>query len=66
MPIYEYECKKCGKDFEALVPMSAKDNPACPLCKSVKVKKKMSITASSKGGCGSCASTSSCSSSGHT
>jgi putative FmdB family regulatory protein len=64
MPIYEYECKKCGKDFEALVAMSAKDNPACPTCRSVNVKKKMSITASSKGGCGTCASTSSCSSKG--
>jgi len=65
MPIYEYACKKCGNEFEALVAMSAKDNPCCPKCDSPKVKKKMSIIASSKGGCGSCASTSSCSSSGH-
>jgi putative FmdB family regulatory protein len=63
MPIYEYECKKCGNEFEALVSMSAKENPCCPKCESKKIKKKMSVTASSKSGCGSCASTS-CSSCG--
>ncbi|HWR67429.1 MAG TPA: zinc ribbon domain-containing protein [Desulfomonilia bacterium] len=64
MPIYEYECQKCGKRFEALVSMSAKENPPCPMCNSRKSRKKMSITASSKGGCGSCATSSSCSSKG--
>jgi putative FmdB family regulatory protein len=64
MPIYEYECKKCGNEFEALVSMSARENPCCPKCESVKVKKKMSMIASSKGGCSSCATTS-CSTRGH-
>ncbi len=66
MPIYEYECAKCGKAFEALVSMSAKDMPMCPNCSSRRVKKKISVTASSKGGCGTCASSSSCSSRGFT
>ncbi|HNQ85736.1 MAG TPA: zinc ribbon domain-containing protein [Deltaproteobacteria bacterium] len=64
MPIYEYRCEKCGNEFEALVSMNARENPACPKCETKKVRKKMSITASSKAACGSCASTSSCSSKG--
>ena len=65
MPIYEYECKKCGNEFDALVSMNAKDNPCCPKCDSKKIKKKMSMTASGKGGCSSSAcSSSSCSSCG--
>ncbi|HOS97939.1 MAG TPA: zinc ribbon domain-containing protein [Deltaproteobacteria bacterium] len=63
MPIYEYECTKCGKVFEALVPMGAKDAPPCPTCSSRRVKKKISMIATGKGGCTSCAS-SSCSSKG--
>jgi putative FmdB family regulatory protein len=64
MPIYEYECKQCGNEFEALVSMNAKVGPSCPKCESKKIRKKISATASSKGGCSSCASTSSCSSKG--
>ena len=30
MPIYEYTCTKCGKDFEELV--FGDDLPACPHC----------------------------------
>ena len=29
MPIYEYECEKCGHRFERLVRMDS-DNPPCP------------------------------------
>ena len=32
MPIYEYECKKCGHRFEELQEMSAAQ-PPCPKCK---------------------------------
>ena len=31
MPIFEYVCKKCGKNFETLVP-NASAKPACPAC----------------------------------
>jgi putative FmdB family regulatory protein len=58
MPIYEYRCKKCGNAFEKLVSFSSKDKIKCPKCESDEVLKKMSMTASGKSGCGSCASTS--------
>jgi len=33
MPIYEYHCAKCGKDFELMRPFSKADEPAlCPDC----------------------------------
>lgn len=75
MPIYEYHCNKCEKDFEELVLGS---NPVvkCPACQSSEVAKKMSACAfkagsqfvgtgkkASVGGCGSCSSTN-CSSCG--
>ena len=31
MPIFDFKCKKCSKEFEALV---LKVAPACPKCKS--------------------------------
>ena len=30
MPIYEYKCRACGEQFEALV--RASDTPECPSC----------------------------------
>lgn len=76
MPIYEYHCDKCNKDFECLV--FGKEQPDCPSCNSKKVKKLMSAsTFFSKGGhgetvkaaagassCTGCAATS-CTSCGH-
>ncbi|HHO74902.1 MAG TPA: zinc ribbon domain-containing protein [Deltaproteobacteria bacterium] len=56
MPIYEYKCKECGKEFEKLVPISSENNPKCPQCSSVNVKKKISITASSTSECTTCSS----------
>lgn len=33
MPIYEYRCSECGKDFELMRPFSKADEPApCPDC----------------------------------
>jgi len=33
MPIYEYECMKCGKRFEALRPLAGDDAEVrCPSC----------------------------------
>ena len=33
MPIYEYRCSKCGKEFELMRPFSQADEPApCPSC----------------------------------
>ena len=44
MPIYEYTCKKCGKDFDLLQSVHEHD-PAkirCPECKSKKVERRWS------------------------
>lgn len=32
MPIYEYECRGCGHEFEFLLLPSIKATPACPTC----------------------------------
>ncbi len=58
MPIYEFQCKKCGKDFEDLVARRGDKSP-CPKCGSKKVERKVSVPAPhvSKGASGfpSCA-----------
>lgn len=41
MPIFEYACKSCGKDFEALVRPNAAP-PACPACQSADLEKLIS------------------------
>lgn len=56
MPLYEYTCAECGRDFEELV--SSSSAPVkCPSCKSDKVERKFSVFASSafsgKSKCGS-------------
>lgn len=40
MPIYEYHCDNCDKDFECLV--FGNEQPDCPVCNSKKVDKLMS------------------------
>jgi putative FmdB family regulatory protein len=40
MPIYEFECDKCKKQFEILtMSMSEEPNAVCPKCKSKKTHK---------------------------
>jgi putative FmdB family regulatory protein len=47
MPLYEYQCHDCGKEFEKMVRFSEADqNPACPDCQSQDTKKKISSFAS--------------------
>ena len=71
MPIFEYHCMKCDKDFEILVLGNQK--VTCPTCNGEKVKKLLSCFShksdtgfsSSKGSaCTSCSATS-CSTCGH-
>lgn len=61
MPIYEYACQDCGKEFEALVRSSTV--PECPSCHSTQLAKKLSVPAPAvtdaaaapmPAGCGGC------------
>lgn len=65
MPIYEYHCKQCRKDFEALV-WSQRDesNICCPKCQSKDLGRILSPFSTSSGtGGGLASSSSSCGSS---
>jgi len=71
MPIFEYHCSKCDKDFEVLV--FGKEKVACPTCKGKKVTKLLStvshksdgdFTSSQGSACTSCSATS-CKTCGH-
>lgn len=45
MPIYEFKCKSCGAEFEALV-RNPQSTAECPECKSDQVARRMSAPAS--------------------
>jgi putative FmdB family regulatory protein len=51
MPIYEYKCKKCGKQFEAFQGITEPDLKTCKFCKG-KVHKMMSLSSFSLKGSG--------------
>lgn len=42
MPIYEYECKKCGIVFEEIVSSCTSKTLPCPQCKCTETRKLMS------------------------
>jgi putative FmdB family regulatory protein len=42
MPIYEFVCSKCSKEFEKLV-LGASSEVSCPECGSSKVERQMSV-----------------------
>jgi len=44
MPIFEYACRQCQKEFEALVRPNG-DAPSCPSCASTELDKLLSIPA---------------------
>lgn len=45
MPIYEYRCEPCNKQFETFV-ITSSEPVACPTCQNAEVKKLMSTFAS--------------------
>jgi putative FmdB family regulatory protein len=48
MPIFEYRCKSCDEEFEALV--LGRDKPACPSCRGRKLERLLSTFAAVTGG----------------
>lgn len=51
MPIYEYHCEKCGRDFDVFVRSAAqRSEPQCPRCGSTSVKKAVSLFGVAGGG----------------
>ena len=69
MPIYEYQCEKCGNEFESLV--FGNEKPACPACESRQVTRLMSccgfvsksaggqtVSSSAGSSCGGCSASS--------
>ncbi len=56
MPIFEYQCNKCEKDFERLVFAGEESQVSCPGCKSDDVIKKMSAISFMGNSIGKCAS----------
>lgn len=42
MPIYEYFCNKCGKNFDYLALKASDPDPSCVICGASEVKKLMS------------------------
>ena len=64
MPLYEYACKTCANQFEALV--RASETPECPACHGTALERRLSVFAAHTGGaparktfpslgpCGSC------------
>jgi putative FmdB family regulatory protein len=47
MPLYEYQCHNCGKQFEKMVRFSEIDlSQTCPDCQSQDTRKKISTIAS--------------------
>ena len=45
MPIYEYQCKACGKELEVLQKISDEPLQDCPECGEAALKKKISAAA---------------------
>jgi putative FmdB family regulatory protein len=43
MPLYEYKCRACGHEFEALV--RGADTPSCPSCKGQDLERLLSAPA---------------------
>jgi len=45
MPLYAYRCTQCGHAFEELVPMSRREEAACPECGGAAQRAKEGVSA---------------------
>ncbi|MBN2406318.1 MAG: zinc ribbon domain-containing protein [Elusimicrobia bacterium] len=48
MPIFEYQCIKCGNKFEFLTIPGKEEAPVCPSCGSGDIKKELPLFKSGK------------------
>ena len=48
MPLYEYACRTCANQFEALV--RASETPECPACHGTALERRLSVFAAHTGG----------------
>jgi putative FmdB family regulatory protein len=75
MPMYEYVCAACGREFEELARMAARDKAECPHCGGTDTQRKFSVFAAQAaegrsaapqggGGCGRCGQMGPCSGGG--
>jgi len=66
MPIYEYRCLNCGKEFEKLMGFNDPDiqSPECPDCQSRNTQKQLSTIAAQSNQGSDFSGASSCGSSG--
>lgn len=68
MPLYEYFCPECERDFEQRMPIAEADQAACPNCGSAQTKRRLarvalqlqSVSSSSFSDVGSVCDSSSC------
>ncbi|PID73549.1 MAG: transcriptional regulator [Desulfobacterales bacterium] len=42
MPIYEFKCNDCGKEFEQIICGADEDSPSCPECGAANLTKLIS------------------------
>ncbi len=61
MPLFEYQCKKCGNRFEELVSSSDAKAPRCPKCNSARTERQLSVFSAQSGHGGSSCDSGSCS-----
>jgi putative FmdB family regulatory protein len=50
MPIFEFECSKCGYQFEELVRRSGQNGVSCPKCRGKRLRRMMSTFSSRSAG----------------
>ncbi|MDO4540683.1 MAG: zinc ribbon domain-containing protein [Syntrophomonadaceae bacterium] len=42
MPMFEFRCNQCGKEFDKLVSQEGRKNVTCPECASADIRQKLS------------------------
>jgi putative FmdB family regulatory protein len=48
MPIFDFECRKCGHTFDIIISNADKDKAKCPQCGAMNLKQLLSSFSTSK------------------